>query len=252
MRPLLSLTFAFSLSALALSSGCTTCNHTAFAESMRPIEKVCVTAPARDKVYTFFMNGADLLELNGFSELQHELVCAGFPKIYYAQRADREWYRRELHRLHRDDPDARFLLVGYGSAADQVQELACQVSREQIPIDTVVYIDPIGAKGDLTQNVPYRAVILKSHHWRAAPRLKAPETITIDRIGHIGVPHHPATVQTIVDLMTDSALRVPLPDATVDCLPLRNDGTRPIPRPAEPKEIKPPPPGWEFLCPNGR
>ena len=244
-------TFLFLALGLALPTGCTTCRHTAFAESLKPVEQVRVLSPARAKVYAFFMNGSDLLELYGFSELREELICAGFPKIYYAQRMDREWYHRELHRLHREDPDARFILVGYGSAADQIQELACQVTREEIPLDAVVYIDPIGAKGDLTQNVPYRAVVLKSHHWRAAPRLAAPESITVNGVGHISLPAHPATVQALVDLMTDSALRVPLPDSTIDCLPLRN-GNRPIPRPADPKEIKPPPPGWEFLCPNAQ
>jgi hypothetical protein len=251
MRPPLALSLGLLLCGIALSGGCATCNHTAFAESMQPIERVTVTAPARDKVYAFFMNGADLLELNGFTELRDGLVCAGFPKIYYAQRADREWYRKELHRLHRDDPDARFILVGYGSAAEPMQELACQVSREEIPLDAVVYIDPICAKGDLTQNVPYRAVILKSHHWLGAPRLKAPETVTIDRVGHIGVPRHPATLQYFVDLMTESAMKVPLPDPTIVCRPVLNE-KRAIPRPAEPQEIKPPPPGWDFLCPNGR
>ncbi len=234
---------------MALSGGCTTCRHTAFAESLKPVEQVRVLAPARARVYAFFMNGADLLEVSGFSELREELICAGFPKIYYAQRSDREWYRRELHRLHREEPDARFILVGYGSAADQIQELACQVSQEQIPLDAVVFIDPIGVKGDLTQNVPYRAVVLKSHHWRAAPRLQAPETVMVDHVGHIGLPEHPATVQALVDLMTESALKVPLPDQTVDCLPLRYEN-RPIPRPADPKVIAAPPPGWEFLCPN--
>lgn len=245
------LSFCLLLLGVTLSSGCTTCRHTAFAESLKPVEQVRVLAPARAKVYAFFMNGADILELNGFSGLQQELTCAGFPKIYYAQRADREWYREELHRLHRDDPDARFLLVSYGSAADQVQELACQVTQEQIPLDAVVYIDPIGVKGDLTQNVPYRAVILKSHHWRAAPRLKAAETVTVNNVGHISLPQHPATVQTIVNLMTEAALKVPLPDNSVNCLPIL-DRPRPAPRPAEPKVIAAPPPGWEFLCPNMR
>jgi len=236
--------------ALCVAAGCTTCRYTSFAESLKPVEQVQVIAPARAKVYTFFMNGADLLELYGFSELHDQLICAGFPKIYYAQRMDREWYHRELHRLHRDEPDARFLLVGYGTAADQVQELACQVSREGIALDAVVYIDPIGAKGDLTTDVPYRALVLKSHHWRGGVRLKVPEAVTVNHVGHISLPAHPATVQTLVALMTESALRVPLPDQSIDCLPLRNDGSRPIPRPAEPKEIKAPPPGWEFLCPN--
>lgn len=247
MRMLLCLLLAGIIS----SVGCTSTKYTAFARSMRPIEETTVSAQVRNKVYAFFMNGADVLEINGFSELQDELICAGYPKLYYAQRSDREWYRRELHRLHREDPDARFILVGYGSAADQIQGLACQVTQEEIPLDAVVYIDPIGAKGDLTQNVPYRAVILKSHHWRGAPRLKAPEMVTIDRVGHIGVPCHPATVQYFVDLITESALRVPIPDAMIVCRPVL-DPKRPIPRPADPQEIKAPPPGWEFLCPNAR
>ncbi len=251
MRPPLSLSLGLLLLASALSTGCTTTKYTAFARSMTPVEQSTVSAQARNKVYAFFMNGADVLELNGFEELQDGLICAGYAKLYYAQQIDREWYRRELHRLHRDDPDARFILVGYGSAADPLQELACQVSREEIPLDAVVYIDPICAKGDLTQNVPYRAVILKSHHWLGAPRLKAPETVTIDRVGHIGVPRHPATVQYFVDLMTESALKVPIADPTIICRPVLNE-KRAIPRPAEPQEIKPPPPGWEFLCPNGR
>ena len=249
MRPSFRLSFALFLSGSALASGCTSCRHTAFAESMKPIEDVAVIAPARSKVYAFFMNGADLLEINGFSELQEGLTCAGFSKIYYAQRADREWYRKELHRLHREEPDARFLLVGYGSAADQIQELACQVGHEGIPLDAVVYIDPIGVEGDLTRGVPHRAVILKSHHWRAAPRLRAAESITVDGVGHIGVPVHPVTVQVMVDLMTESALKVPLPDATIDCRPVL-DPKRPIPRPTQPKQLVAPPPGWGFLCPN--
>ena len=106
---------------LILASGCATSRHTAFAESLKPVEQVRVLAPARAKVYAFLMNGADILELYGFYELPQELTCAGFPKVYYAQRSDREWFRKELHRLHRDDPDARFLLVGFGSAADQIQ-----------------------------------------------------------------------------------------------------------------------------------
>ncbi len=251
MRNCLRLPFPLLFLGLSLAGGCTTCRHTAFAESLKPVEQVRVLAPARAKVYAFLMNGADVLELYGFGELPQVLTCAGFPKIYYAQRSDREWFRKELHRLHREDPDARFLLVGFGSAADQIQELACQVSREEIPLDAVVYIDPIGANGDLTQNVPYRALILKSHHLRGAPRLKAPEAVTVNEVGHIALSEHPATLQTLIDLMTESALKVPLPDTAIDCLPIL-DTPRPIPRPAEPKEIKPPPPGWDFLCPNLR
>jgi hypothetical protein len=232
-----------------LSAGCNSCPHKAYAQSLRPVEEVSVIAPARARVNVFLMNGADLLEVGGLSELKDGIVAGGFPKVYYAQRFDREWYRRELHRLHREDPDNRFVLIGYGTAADQLRQLAVQVAGEQIPLDRVIFLDPAGENADLT-NCPFPSLVIRSHHWRLSPRLQPTESMTIHRTRHPNVPDSPATVQQVLEILIDSACRVPLNIPPIECVP-EIDPKRPRPRPDQPKVMPPLPPEWQALCPQG-
>ena len=235
--------------AVLVSAGCASCSHKAYAEALRPVEEVAVIAPARARVNVFLMNGADVFEVSGLSELKDSVIAAGFPKVYYAQRFDREWYRRELHRLHREDPDNRFVLIGYGTAADQLRQLAVQVAGEDIPLDMVAFIDPVHENADLI-NCPFPSLVIRSHHWLLSPRLQPTETMTVHRTRHPGVPNSPATVQQVVAILTASALRVPLNIPPVECVPVI-DPKKSVPRPEQPKVVPPLPPEWQFLCPGG-
>src|SRR5947208_6163224 len=100
MTRLLLLMFAGSLFA---GTGCVRCRYLALAESQLPVEQSKVIAPSRGKVYLFLVNGADLAECGGIENLQQQVICGGYPKVYHAQRFDRAYFRRELHRLHRED-----------------------------------------------------------------------------------------------------------------------------------------------------
>lgn len=235
-----------------LLSGCTTNRYSGFNESLRPMGQSPVLAAARQSVYAFLMNGADVLEVGDFATLPHALSCAGYPKAYYGQSFDGDWFEREMHRIHAEEPDARFILVGYGSAAGPTRDLGSCVSQAGLPLDAVVYLDPIEWFSATASKTPFRTVTIRSHHWRAGPRVPctAPGVLISDT-GHLTLPSNRTTLQVIVELMTESALRVPPLNTSVECLPLR-DGNRPIPRPSDPKEVKPAPPGWEFLCPAGR
>lgn len=236
---------------LFAGTGCVRCRYTALAESQLPVEHSKVIAPSRSKVYLFLVNGADLAEYSGIQNLQQQIICGGYAKVYHAQRFDRAYFRKELHRLHREDPDNRFILLGYGAAADQLLELACCVSTEQIPLDCVGFIDPAGLNAELIHRAPFRTIIFRSHHWVLSPRLIGNETLTLNNVGHYRVMPHPLTVNAILDLMTESALRVPVFNKPVECIPMR-DEVRAIPRPDEPKQLAVPLEGYEFLCPNLR
>lgn len=218
-------------------------------ECLRPVEQVQVIAPARAKVYVFLMNGADLFDLGHLHEMECSIVRAGFPKVYYAQRFDQEWYYKELHRLRRDDPDNRFVLVGQGTAADQLQKLACRVTDDGIPLDAVVFLDPVGGKGDLTQSTPYPSTVLRSRLWPGSPRLTTSQSLRIPEVGHAHLPNHPAIVDELIGILTESASKVTIVRKPIDCIPL-TDEPKPIPRPAEPKVVPPVPPNWNSLCPN--
>jgi len=238
------------LLALAIGSsvGCVRCRHKAFAESLCEIEKVPVIAPARAKVYTFLMNGSDLFELGGLSELREKLAKAGFSKLYYAQRPDREWYRRELHRLHRDDPEARFVIVGYGTAADQVIKLIHQVTEEGIPIEAVVFLDPSGVNTNLSECVGIESIAIRSHNWKASRHFLTTKQYEVQGVGHLSLPCHESTVGILRDLLTSIAMKVPVPVAPGACPPI-GDKPNPIPRPDLPMRIPVAPPEWRFLCP---
>jgi hypothetical protein len=195
------------------------------------------------------MNGADGIDLAGMRELECEIVRSGFPKVYYAQRFDIEWYYKELHRLHRTDSENRFVLVGFGAATKQLDQLACRVTADGIPLDAVVFVDPIGWNGDPAEPPPYRTLVIRSHNWRGSPRILSSELLKVTQVGHFHLPPHPSVVAAIHELLVESAMRVPISRPPVDCLPMI-DETRPIPRPYDEKRVPPAPPGWRVLCPE--
>jgi hypothetical protein len=226
--------------ALSANTGCTTCKHDAFIESLQEVETVRVTAPARARVYTFLMNGSDLFELAGLSELRDQIVAAGFSKVYYAQRPDR----------HRDEPHAHFILVGYGSSADQIVKLARCATEDGIPLDAVYFLDPAGVNVPLDQELAVRTVTIRSHHWRLSPGFRTHESLEVAGVGHWNLPSHSVTVNAIVAQLTASALQVPVPQLPKECPPI-SDKPNPIPRPDVPMRLPAAPPQWQFLCPPG-
>jgi hypothetical protein len=236
--------------AVALSAvGCIRNCHTSTHECLRPIEDVAVIAPARAKVYVFLMNGSDVFDVGHLKELECSILQAGFPKVYYAQQLDQEWYYKELHRLRRDDPDNRFVLLAQGTGAEQMRQLVCRVTTDGIPLDAVVYLDPIGATDQLTQDVVHPTTVLRSRLWPESPRHSTAYSLTIPEVGHARLPNHPAVVEQVLGILTDSARRVPIVRKPIDCIPL-TDEPKPIPRPHEPKQVPPYPANWDALCPN--
>jgi hypothetical protein len=234
---------------VAAGGGCLRCHYTAYRECLRPTEQAAVPAPARAKVYVFLMNGLDVFDAGGLKELEHEIVTAGFPKVYYAQRFDEAWYYHEIHRLHREDADFRFVLVGVGAAATQLHELACKVTKDGIPLEAVVFLDPSFSSADPVTDALYPTKVIRSHRWIGAPRLKASEELKVKRVGHLHLPNSPVAMAELVGILTDAACKVPTPRLDFECIPIL-DEKKPIPRPNEPKQVPPPPPGWGVLCPE--
>lgn len=239
------------LATLCSGVGCLSCRHQGYAESLRVLEASEFPNPIRQRVHLFMMNGEDVFELGGMLTLRDELCRAGYSKVYYAQKEDVNWYYSEMRRLHRDEPDARMVLLGYGTSAARVTKLAQDAIVDQLPLDSVIYLDPSHYDADLTQALPVTTVSVKSHNWPGSPGLITTETIGIDA-GHVSAPGDPATLGIIVRLMTLSASRVVLPSIeNLPHLPLR-DKLEPTPRGIDPATHGPPPPGWDYLRPVPR
>jgi hypothetical protein len=234
---------------LAAGVGCINCRHTGYQEALYPPTELPYPPPVRNQVFLFMMNGRDRLELANMLELRDQLCLAGYPMVYYAQRADREWYRREMWRVARDNPGARILLLGYSAAARSVTGLAYEAARDELPIDAVIYLDPVGASGDLAATLPFRSVAVRSHNWRGGRGLGTTDTVLVPNVGHYGLPTHTVTVDTLVQLLTDSAGRVVLYPTAGPSLPLR-DKPDPTPRGIDPATISQPLDDWDLLKPG--
>src|SRR5262249_39407997 len=76
-----------------------------------------VSAWGRRHVYVFLANGVDPLGLGDLAGVRDHVRALGFPKIYYGQFCHGGWFEREIRRLHKECPEARFMLIGYGHGA---------------------------------------------------------------------------------------------------------------------------------------
>lgn len=217
--------------------GCVQINHKGYDTALRCSPEQTILPPLRSQVYVFVLNGADPLEDGAMLRLRDEVTRAGYPMVYYAQRADAEWYYREMHRVVHDQPAARLILVGFGVAASKSRELACTAVGEGLPLDALVLLDPADGRGDeqvADERVP--TTTLRSHSWPGGRNI-AGEVTELPGVGHLSLPSHPQTVATLLRLLAVSATRVQLgpPDA-LPHLPL-TDHPQPTPRPLLPTVI---------------
>jgi len=234
------------LAGLPVASGCLSTNHRAFHESMHCTDGNPFPTPVRSQVYLFMLNGSDVFELGGMLTLRDEVAKAGFAKVYYTQSEDRYWYLREMQRLHRDQPQARMILLGYGTSAERTLGLAAEACRTGLPLDTVVFLDPVGVAGNVAETLPVPSVALRSHNWPGGTEFHTTETLALAGVGHVSAPTCPATVNAVVQLMTASAAKVRVEDIrlTLPFLPLRDKPER-TPRGIDPATLFEPTGAWE-------
>lgn len=230
------------------SSGCVTCHYEAQPQSLRACHSSPIPVPLRQHVYLFIMNGYDVLDCAGLTKLRDTICEAGFPNVYYAQRADRDWYETEVRRICRDDPDARVVVLGLGGAAEHVVPLATGAVEDGVCVDALVLLDPVGLDELPPACVP--TLVLASKKW--AGSLAGVETHQLPGISHLDLPTAVPTVDAVLDRMTASAWMVgPLDGPRVPVLPL-TDKPAPLPRPRELLPEDPTVPDeWDFLKNTG-
>jgi hypothetical protein len=144
---------------------------------------------------------------SGLTGLRDKLACQGFAKVYYGQLCHAPWLAHEMRKVHEDDPEARFVLVGYDVGGSIAARLARDAADAGIPVDALVLLDPTDDRGTTDPRV--RTILLYSG--AGAPQAAGSETIAVPDAGHFTLPTHPSTVSLVCDLMTESAGRVPTP-----------------------------------------
>src|SRR5439155_1183533 len=110
--------------------------------SLPELAQACQELPngCRDHVYVFMIHGMDPFDyanLEGVKDYLHEL---GFTRTYYGQLQHTARFTKEVRRIHQEDPDARFVLIGFSFGANMVRNIARDVKGDSITIDLLLYL----------------------------------------------------------------------------------------------------------------
>lgn len=112
----------------------------------------CQTQPyqcCKDHVYIFGVNGFNPLCLGNFNGMLSYLRKQGYQHTYFGQLYTSHWFASEIRKIRQTDPQAKIVLIGFSLGANYTQAIACDLNREGIQIDLLVYL-----VGDLMRDIP--------------------------------------------------------------------------------------------------
>ncbi len=178
------------------------------------IAEVCASLPAeaRGKVYLFLINGLDPFQAGDLEGVRNYVHQLGFRKTYLGQMYHQGYFGREMLRLHAEDPDARFIVVGFDRGAETARALAEQMSRSEVPIDALLLLSPNGLEGFTVQagQIPRIVSIAPDDPNRDVPLPPFAESIRLQELSPTQIPGHSVTLDLLTRALTESASRVPV------------------------------------------
>jgi hypothetical protein len=246
---------------LASTPGCLNCCHPlppANAELTTPCEEL--PPCCRRHVCIFVLNGIDPLSCSNLSGLEEHLHKLGFNQTYFGQCYHAPWFAHVIRHLHHDDPEARFVLIGFDVGAKAACWTAEMVESAHVPIDLLVYLD-----GCLLSKEPgakpcnvHQVINVVAGCGQA---IEGTEHVDALGVGHYGTPASPATLVRLAQALADVAMQVPVRPEPEPMPALMPVPYQPAPSPPSQEEMAPTPrpvpapekkerDEWDFLKPT--
>jgi len=224
---------------LAGVGGCCSCLNPVDPPA-EPVVQSCHELPkyCRDHVYVFFLNGFDPVNYGNLTGIREYVDTLGFHKTYYGQIYHVGYFADEIKQIHKEEPDAHFVLVGFGCGARKIRCLADQANAEGISIDLMVYLDGKLPDGMGLENGPVFGTIRvgNSGSPSAGPNLWL-----------IGNPTNHQSVEMLGQQLVHIAASIPAVEpAQPEQLPPPMD--EPTPRPVK-RQVPSQNGEWDFLRP---
>lgn len=211
------------------AAGCVSCGHDACPRAIEAGPH-CEAPPCdRRHVYAVLING--LTPSSCLEELRLSLAERGYEKSFRADLIHTGWVWREMKRIQKCDPEARFVLVGYGFGAGVAVGMAKEAYHDGVTVDALVLLDP--AETTACDDLSGRVMVLRSSEANCS---------------HFALPKQASTVDAIAVVLAETATRVEHP-AYEDApyfwhpdAPAPRDYTLPEGMPVE----------WQFLHERGK
>lgn len=179
-------------------------------ESCRAVPQDC-----RDHVHVVLINGLDPLYVGNLAGARGYLQQLGFSKIYFGQLYDWWWFKSKIRSAHREDPCARFVIVGYSWGASMAHSLAWAVQDEGIKIDLMMYLDAVAFCRKFhhrPQNV-CRVLNITSFSMLCGVPPEGAVNIRESDVWHFGPPTHPRTLEALAANLVSLAVATETPEA---------------------------------------
>jgi hypothetical protein len=194
----------------------------------------------------------DPLDCSNLSGVHDYVRSLGFHKTYFGQIYHAGYFEREVRRIHCEDPDARFALIGFNCGAGKVRDIALAVKPDNIHIDLLVYLGGCALTGGSCgrpENVTYVLNIQADSCIGKRVPVCGAENVDIHKVGYLGSPSHPFTLEMLAQELTALASSVPVPVPVPPAIP--PEEAAPTPRPLQ-AQSEQPRDEWDFLKPVSR
>lgn len=233
---------AVGLVTLVAAPGCVCCRPEAHKQMLEAGPTCDLPTYERQRVHVFLVNGVVPIGLCGMEKLRDRLSDLGYAKVYSGQPVHAGWMAREMCKVFAEEPDARFVLIGYDLGGPVALKLAAEAAAAGLPVDALVLLDPTGKPGEAGCAV--RTLVVTSG--ASVTQMPHAERLAIPDAGHFTIATHPQTVAAVGNVLNASAAKV-VRTSTIDLTPAWTYEDAP---PARPLPHSPPnaDPRWDFLA----
>jgi pimeloyl-ACP methyl ester carboxylesterase len=212
-------------------------------------QSAAIPQAARNHVHIFFIHGMDPFDWANLSGVRDYVQSLGYIKTHYGQIYHIWEFEEDLRRVHKEDPDARFVLIGFSFGANMARNLAMDANQEHIPIDLLIYLGGNTLKDcpeDKPENAQHIVNILATGCIWNGDHLEGADNLNYGDVWHFGSPSHPKTLEVLADELVKVAARVPV---VLREPPPWYGEDAPTPRPVVPPKATGPRGEWDFLKP---
>jgi hypothetical protein len=235
--------------ALAGGPGCLSFLHpVAPASKEQAATSAALPCACRNHVHVFFVHGLDPLDAANLSGVVDYVHSLGYLKTHYGQLYHTWQFRDDIRVIHHEDPDARFVLVGFSFGANMVRNICQAVKEDGVTVDLLVYLGGntlSDCPRDKPENVTHIVNILATGCIWNGDHLDGADNMHYTDVWHFGSPSHLHTLDVLAQELPVVAAHVPY--VVRHYTPPHEMGPMPRVAPATP-------PGergeWDFLTPD--
>jgi hypothetical protein len=192
---------------LLAGSGCEACGGKGFALAYQAGPSCDVPLSQRNHVYVFAVGSTTPSGVTSLTTLCDEISKRGFAKVAYAQTIYTSWMAKEMSRIHGDDEDAVFVILGSEAGGPTAVKLAESAILDGLPVAAFVLLD---AEGKTTvPNLGTHVMIVGSDFGLASSSQR--ESVALSEVGRYSLPTDPRTISAVARLLNDLAQRTPEP-----------------------------------------